>query len=168
VIRTTTDIPDLGFCQAPEVEVLIEIPRWSFVKRGTTGRVDFVSPVPCPFNYGSVPQYVGLDGDLLDALILGPRLPRGSRVKIRAFAAIRFTDRGMTDDKLICCDRPPTESDYRHIERFFRVYARCKGVLNSYRGRPGRNNCDGWTDPRIALASAKPGRRDRSETEPTN
>jgi hypothetical protein len=38
----------------PEVEVLIEIPRGSFVKRGSTGHVDFVSPLPCPFNYGSV------------------------------------------------------------------------------------------------------------------
>ena len=54
----------------PEVEVLIEIPRGSFVKRGSTGHVDFVSPLPCPFNYGSVPQLVGLEGDLLDAVVL--------------------------------------------------------------------------------------------------
>ena len=39
----------------PEVEVVIEIPRGSFLKRGSTGHVDFVSPLPCPFNYGSVP-----------------------------------------------------------------------------------------------------------------
>ncbi|MFV2070894.1 MAG: hypothetical protein ACC645_28340, partial [Pirellulales bacterium] len=57
-----------------EIEVVIEIPKWSFLKRGTSGKVDFVSPFPCPFNYGSVPQYVGLEGDLLDALVLGPRL----------------------------------------------------------------------------------------------
>ena len=39
----------------PEVDVVIEIPRGSFLKRGSTGHVDFVSPLPCPFNYGSVP-----------------------------------------------------------------------------------------------------------------
>ena len=59
--------------------MLIEIPRGSFIKRGSTWQVDFVSPLPCPFNYGSVPQFVGLEGDLLDAVVLGPRLPLGVR-----------------------------------------------------------------------------------------
>ena len=31
---------------APEIEVVIEVPRGSFLKRGNTGRVDFVSPLP--------------------------------------------------------------------------------------------------------------------------
>ncbi len=146
----------LHFRQAPEVEVLIEIPRWSFVKRGSTGQVDFLSPLPCPFNYGSVPRFIGLDGDLLDAVVLGPRLSSGSRVTVRAVAAIALTDRGMTDDKLICCDHPPTAADYRQVERFFRFYARCKGLLNWYRGRPGRNASDGWDDPRAAIARARP------------
>jgi len=39
-----------------ELEVVIEIPRRSFLKRGSTGHIDFVSPLPCPFNYGSVPH----------------------------------------------------------------------------------------------------------------
>ena len=34
------------------VDVVIEIPRWSFLKRGSSGGVDFVSPFPCPYNYG--------------------------------------------------------------------------------------------------------------------
>ena len=63
----------------PELDVVIEVPRGSFLKRGSTGRVDFVSPLPCPYNYGSVPQYIGLEGDLLDALVLGPPLPLGTR-----------------------------------------------------------------------------------------
>jgi inorganic pyrophosphatase len=53
--------------------VVIEVPRGSFLKRGSTGHVDFISPLPCPFNYGSVPIYLGLEGDLLDALVLGKR-----------------------------------------------------------------------------------------------
>ena len=63
--------------EPPEVEVVIEIPRGSFLKRGSTGHLDFISPLPCPFNYGSVPKFLGLEGDLLDALVLGPRLPLG-------------------------------------------------------------------------------------------
>jgi len=68
-----------------ELDVVVEVPRGSFLKRGSTGKVDFISPVPCPFNYGSVPQYLGREGDLLDAVVLGPRLPYGSshvRVKV--------------------------------------------------------------------------------------
>ena len=60
--------------EPPEVEVVIEVPRFSFLKRGSTGHIDFISPLPCPFNYGSVPTHLGMEGDLLDALVLGPRL----------------------------------------------------------------------------------------------
>jgi len=90
----------------PEVEVVIEIPRGSFIKRGSTGHIDFVSPLPCPFNYGSVPQLIGLEGDLLDAVVLGPRLPRGTRTRVKAWGAVTLTDRGMSDDKLICSAHP--------------------------------------------------------------
>ena len=55
---------------APLVDVVIEVPRGSFLKRGSSGRIDFVSPLPCPFNYGAVPGLLGLEGDLLDALVL--------------------------------------------------------------------------------------------------
>jgi inorganic pyrophosphatase len=141
---------------APEVEVVIEVPRGSFLKRGSTGHLDFVSPLPCPFNYGSVPAYVGREGDLLDALVLGPRLPLGSRIRVRARGAVILTDRGMTDDKLVCSARPLRPAQRRRVLRFFRFYAWCKGWLNFWRRRPGRNACDGWCDARQAMARARP------------
>lgn len=140
----------------PEVEVVIEIPRGSFLKRGSTGQIDFVSPLPCPFNYGSVPQFLGQEGDLLDAVVLGPRLPLGTRVKVRAWGAVILADRGMTDDKLICSDHPVEARQRQRILRFFRFYARCKALLNWWRGRPGRNACDGWCEAGEALARARP------------
>lgn len=141
---------------APELEVVIEVPRGGFLKRGSTGRVDFVSPLPCPFNYGSVPQYIGLEGDLLDAVVVGPRLAFGSRVRVRAWGAVTFTDRGMSDDKMICCERPLTLEERGRILRFFAFYAKCKGVLNVVRGRTGRNACEGWCSAARALARAQP------------
>jgi inorganic pyrophosphatase len=33
-----------------DVDVVIEVPRGSFLKRGSSGRTDFVSPLPCPYN----------------------------------------------------------------------------------------------------------------------
>src|SRR5438874_5467322 len=99
--------------EPPGVDVVIEIPRGSFVKRGSTGHIDFISPLPCPFNYGSVPSHVGLEGDLLDAVVLGPRLALGTRIRIAAWDAITLTDRGMHDDKLICSDRALSPSQRR-------------------------------------------------------
>jgi inorganic pyrophosphatase len=149
----------------PEVEVVIEVPRGSFLKRGSSGRIDFVSPFPCPFNYGSVPNYLGLEGDLLDALVLGPRLPLGTRIRVKAWGALTLTDRGMADDKLVCSSHPPTPAEKAFVLRFFRFYALCKGVLNFVRGQPGRNACEGWRTAAQAMARARP-RQDSWQSPP--
>lgn len=142
--------------EAPQLEVVIEIPRGSFLKRGSTGRVDFISPLPCPFNYGAVPTLVGLEGDLLDAVVLGPRLPVGTRLRVRAWGAISQMDRGMVDHKLICSVEPMSEGARRGVLRFFRFYAHAKGLLNVVRGQLGRNACEGWIEASEAIGCAKP------------
>jgi inorganic pyrophosphatase len=140
----------------PRVEVTVEIPRWSFLKRGSSGHLDFISPLPCPFNYGSIDNMMGLDGDLLDAVILGPRLPRGTRVSITAFDAIGLTDRDMYDDKLICSRQPLSPSERDGILKFFRAYARAKRLLNALRGQRGATVCEGWAGVNVALGRARP------------
>jgi inorganic pyrophosphatase len=140
----------------PQLEVVIEIPRGSFLKRGSTGELDFLSPFPCPFNYGSVDSYIGLEGDLLDAVVLGPRLLRGKRITVAAVGAVGLTDRGMYDDKIICSPVAVTPRQRFLILLFFRFYARCKGILNFFRGRPGRNGCNGWCDAAAAISRARP------------
>lgn len=145
-----------GGADAPWLDVVIEVPRFSFLKRGSNGRIDFVSPLPCPFNYGSVPSRLGLEGDLLDALVLGPRLALGTRLQVRAWGAVTLRDRGMIDDKLVCSATPVDERERARVLRFFAVYARCKAVLNLVRRRPGRNACEGWIDAGAALARARP------------
>jgi len=142
--------------ESPELEVVIEIPSGSFLKRGSTGQLDFVSPFPCPFNYGSVETLVGLEGDLLDAVVLGPRLSRGSKVTVRVFGAVGLTDRGMYDDKLICSHHPIGRRQRLQVLLFFKIYARCKWLLNLFRGQAGRNACEGWSDPKAAIARARP------------
>ncbi len=136
--------------------MLIEIPRGSFLKRGSSGRVDFVSPFPCPFNYGCVPAYIGGEGDLLDAVVLGPRLPLGTRIRVPAWGAVGLSERFMYDDKLICSVEPLGTGQRRWTLRFFRFYAFCKGWLNLWRGRRGASRCEGWGSARAALARAKP------------
>ncbi len=149
----------LAFAEEPEppvVEVVIEVPRGSLLKRGSNGKVDFISPLPCPYNYGSVPNLLGLEGDLLDAVVLGPRLPLGTRLRVKAWGAVTLTDRGMTDDKLVCGDHQPSELERKNVLRFFRFYAKCKALLNLWRGRRGRNACDGWCEAARALGRARP------------
>lgn len=164
-VRPDRQSPLLDATEAPLLEVVIEVPRGSFLKRGSSGRVDFVSPLPCPFNYGAVPTLLGLEGDLLDAVVLGPRLAYGTRVTLRAWGAVTLMDRGLIDDKLICSADRPTAAECRAVLRFFRFYARCKYLLNRWRGRSGRNACEGWIGASQALDRARP--RDDSWTEPT-
>ncbi len=135
---------------------MIEVPRGSFLKRGSSGHIDFVSPLPCPYNYGAVPTLIGLEDDLLDAVVLGPRLPLGTRVRVKAWGAVILTDRGMTDDKLICSTHPLQPSERADVLRFFNFYARCKALLNLLRRRPGLNACEGWCGAGEALARARP------------
>jgi inorganic pyrophosphatase len=69
---------------------------------------------------------------------------------------VTLTDRGMSDDKLICSPTPLSPDQRRSVLRFFHFYAKCKGLLNRLRRRPGRNACDGWCEARDALARARP------------
>lgn len=147
-----------------EIEVVIEIPKWSFLKRGSSGKVDFVSPFPCPFNYGSVPRYVGLEGDLLDALVLGPRLARGTRVTVRAHGAVGLSERGMYDDKIVASHASLGLWQARAVLLFFHFYAFCKGILNVFRGYRGFARCEGWGSAEDAIRRASP--RDVSWTAP--
>jgi len=141
---------------SPQVEVVIEIPRGSFLKRGSEGQLDFVSPLPCPFNYGSVPRYFGGEGDYLDAVVLGPRLPRGTRISTTAFGAIGLSERGMYDDKLICAPGPLSGRNRHAVLAFFHFYAFCKGRYNVLRGQSGHARCEGWGSACTAIQRAVP------------
>ncbi len=127
-----------------EPEVLIECPRFSFVKRRADGEVDFVSPLPCPYNYGCIPGMDSGDGDPLDVVVLGPRLPRGERRRMTVVGVIGFLDAGCGDPKVICSAQPLRPSERTGLELFFRVYARFKRVLHFLRRNRGETRFLGW------------------------
>lgn len=128
-----------------ELEVVIEVPRGGFIKRTDAGSIDYVSPFPCPFNYGSVPNTRSGDGDRLDALVLGPRLPRGTRVRLKVVALVRFVDAGEQDPKYVCSAAPPTLPEVATIVAFFKLYELLKGTLNRLRGKRGVTRYEGLT-----------------------
>lgn len=143
--------------------VTIEIPRWSFVKycqkhapsmggessfpeavnSSSPGYIDFISPFPCPYNYGFVAETAADDGMELDAIVCGPRLKRAARVKRPVRAVIYFTDAGRTDDKLVCHDRPLSARHYWFLRVSFHVYVAMKRLLNWWRGKPGETRYHG-------------------------
>ena len=60
----------------------------------------------------------------------------------------------MSDDKLYA--GPASHAtERRNVLRFFHLYAKCKGLLNVWRRRPGRNACEGWCEASQALARAR-------------
>lgn len=128
-----------------ELEVIIEVPRGGFIKRTDAGTIDYVSPFPCPFNYGSVPDTRSGDGDRLDVVVLGPSLKAGTRVRGKVVGLVRFTDAGEDDPKLICSDAPPTTRELRTVTGFFRRYAFLKGALNFLRRKSGATRYGGFT-----------------------
>jgi inorganic pyrophosphatase len=141
-----------GIEDLPKLEVLIEVPRGSFIKRASNGKVDFISPFPCPFNYGSVFAYTAPDGDPLDAVVLGPRMPRGKRITVAVLGAVAQIDRGVFDDKLICGHYPIGVIQRVFILLFFKFFSVCKRMLYLSRGCRPSNRCMGWCDAKIAIA----------------
>jgi inorganic pyrophosphatase len=154
-----------------EVLVVIEVPRFGMVKRelapGGGFRVDYVSPIPCPFNYGAVPAEAGADGDPVDAVVLGPRLAAGTVTNVAVWGRVLFEDAGKDDHKLICGERPPGPGERLALGAFFRAYAIVRRGLNLAKGLPGRTAFEGlelapgagdsnrarvWTGPLLAEA----------------
>jgi len=138
------------------LDVVIEVPRFGFAKRGSSGELDFLSPLPCPFNYGNVPTHIGLEGDLLDAVVLGERLRPGCVVRAPVWGAVGLSDRGLYDDKLICARAAPSPQQWAMVLRFFQLYGVCKRALNVYRRRPGLTRCEGFVDAAGAIGRARP------------
>lgn len=108
------------------LDFIIEIPKGGLVKRAQDGHIEFISPLPCPFNYGSVPGWAGADGDPADVIVLGPRRARGSTGTLPVFGRARLRDRGLDDPKWVCAETRPSDEELLLVDRFFAVYALAK------------------------------------------
>lgn len=126
------------------VSILIEIPRGGMIKRRADGTFDFLSPLPSPFNYGSIPGTLAPDGDPLDAIVLGPRLRAGTRLQADVLAVYGFLDRAQLDPKLVCGHAPLQPGQRRAVERFFFLYERLKRALQRVRSQSEPTRALGW------------------------
>ncbi len=124
--------------------VVIDVPRGSLLKRDDDGAIEFVSPLPCPFNYGHVPDSTAEDGDGVDAVALGRRLGVGATTTLPIRGHIGFIDAGQTDSKWICAAQPLSSFQRLQISSFFRLYAHAKRMINWLRGKSGPTRYLGW------------------------
>ena len=135
--------------ELPEkVCVRIEVARGGVIKRELHGEggVDYVSPIPSPFNYGYVPGSMSEDGDPVDAVVLGKRLAVGEEVELPLVAYVRFVDAGKPDHKLVLSDSPITKAQLSRIRAFFRMYALARRMINHLQKKRGRTKFYG-VDP---------------------
>lgn len=120
------------------VEVEVEAPLGSLVKRSPSGAVDMISPWPLPWNYGFVVGEAGGDGDPLDAILVGRRRGRGARTEAWVIGVVDFEDQGHEDLKLVCATgaeaRRPSWALRGAVRAFFAVYPGVKRVVYWWRG----------------------------------
>jgi inorganic pyrophosphatase len=133
-----------------ELEVRIDTPLGGHVKRRDDGRIEFVSPIACPFNYGSAIDTTAADGDREDVIVLGDKLERGISVRVPVLGRVRFIDGGEQDHKWLCGD-VLTQLEINRIRRFFRLYTRAKRLLNALSGVQGLTRFEGIELPETSL-----------------
>jgi inorganic pyrophosphatase len=133
-----------------ELEVCIDTPLGGRVKRRDDGRIEFVSPIACPFNYGSVLDSRAPDGDREDVIVLGDKLERGECVRVPVLGRVRFIDAGKQDHKWLCGDSL-TQFEINRIRRFFKLYTRAKRLLNVFTGAYGVTRFEGIELPETSL-----------------
>ena len=114
----------------------VEIPKGSFLKRDGN-RVEYLSPFPCPFNYGSIEGEIAADGDPPDVLLMGARVPGGALREAPQVGRVLFWDDGVEDHKLVTSYQPLSISEKQRVERFFQFYAVARGILNRIQGKSG-------------------------------
>lgn len=119
------------------MKIVIETPKYSFLKYNKTEKgyeIAFFSPLPTIFNYGFVEGTKSPDGMEEDAVVLGPRLPRGSVLEIEKFdGVVSFLDDSVRDNKQIVYI-----SGFRSpflLSLYFRLYALFKVFLYAFKKR---------------------------------
>ena len=84
------------------------------------GKPRLIDHKPYPVNYGMIPRTVlpinlGGDGDPLDAIVLGKKIPRGMVVEAKILGLLSMKDMGEVDDKIITVHKDSKFFKYNSI-----------------------------------------------------
>lgn len=88
-----------------KLKAIVEIPKDSYnkyeVKNGHL-KLDRILDIPCPENYGFIPNTLAEDGDPLDVFIINNiALPPLTEVEVEIIGVLKCMDQGIIDNKLI-------------------------------------------------------------------
>jgi inorganic pyrophosphatase len=96
---------------------------------------------------------LGGDGDPLDVVVLGPGLPRGTVVAVRAIGTIQLIDAGDKDDKLLAVPVGGPLGDVTDLAQLDASFPGITTILKTwfenYKG-PGALQCKGFGDQKEA------------------
>jgi inorganic pyrophosphatase len=115
--------------------------------------------LPYPFNYGIVPQTIlarekGGDGDPTDIITLAPAQARGSVNPVKIIGAIRYSERGETDTKVVAILPDGPFKDIHEISELFIHYPGTVEIIRlwfeGYKG-PGSFLFQGYADSQEAI-----------------
>lgn len=148
-----------GNVDAGEVNVVIEIPKWSTLKiewnrEIAAFQLDRVEPsiFAKPVNYGFIPQTLDEDGDELDVLLItNDPIPTGVFLEARVVGVMKFEDDGEVDDKIICvpADDRNTGDQINDISDIHEQWKqKIEHHFNHYKDlkKPGSTIVKGWGD----------------------
>lgn len=152
-------------------QMVVEIPSGTNEKWQTdpkTGefyhdRIDGVPRIinflPYPFNYGFVPQTIlakskGGDGDPTDIITLAPAQARSTVSSVKVIGAIRFSERGELDTKVVATLTNGPFQDIQEIAELFMHYPGAVEIIRfwfeGYKG-PGSFLFQGYANSQEAI-----------------
>ena len=130
------------------LNVVVEIPagtndKWEVSKDGhllwefKNGKPRVVHYLSYPANYGMIPstanpERIGGDGDPLDAVVLGPAIPRGTIVRTRLIGVLKLIDTGEKDDKLVTVPLNGIFQDVQDLQQLQRDFPGAADVLSAW------------------------------------
>lgn len=158
-VRVVVEIP-AGDSQKWEVVRIEKNPAGLLKREFRWFRPAAVAYLPHPANYGMVPgtrmpEREGGDGDPLDALVLGPALPRGHTAAARPIGVLRLHDEGQRDDKVLAVTEDSPFAEIENLEELERKFPGVMTILetwySSYKGA-GKIRSLGFGDAKEAKA----------------
>jgi len=124
MIHPWHDVP-IGDDAPQLVRAVVEVPRGTTTKYEIDKELGLMGisrilypPIPYPANYGFIPQTLDDDGDPLDTLVVmqNPVTPL-TLLWARPIGVVHLSDRGETDDKVICVhEDDPSHDNHREFD----------------------------------------------------
>ncbi len=166
-----------AFSENGNLNVVVEIPAGTnhkieyrkdtkrFENDQENDQVRVIRFLPYPGNYGFIPSTyldpaLGGDGDALDVLLIAEHLPTGSVVEARPIAALRLSDGGEIDTKIIAVPANPEQQLIKAGDfiQFMMEYDAARLIIEewflNYKGL-GNTELLGWENESFALEEIK-------------